>query len=121
MATKTIAAIVGDFYHKPDPMLEALQAAGSGNNLGVEPFRDPLRLPWSDLSSFPVIAIARENRLRPTEDPSATWATEAHESALAAWVAAGGALAVLHAGLASYRNEGPWWDTVRGGFQSRTP
>jgi len=116
MAGKRIVALVGDFYHQAGPMRDALRAVADALDAVVEPVDDPATLDWSALPRDGALVVARENRLAPQEDPKATWITQTHESGLAAFVAGGGSLAVLHAGLASYPFEGPWWDTVRGGF-----
>jgi len=116
MATERIAAIIGDFYHRAEPMLDALNVTAGSLGLSVDPVPDPLRLDWAGLGSYRGLVIARENRVAPNENPARLWATEEHEAALAAFVKSGGALAVLHAGLASYRIAGPWFETVRGGF-----
>ncbi len=111
-----IAALVGDYYHKAEPMVEALEAAARSLGLTVDPFEDPLALPWDRLQPYRAIVVAREDRVAPAESKE-VWAGSRHETALAGFVRAGGALLVLHAGLASYPTDGPWFDTVRGAFQ----
>jgi len=111
-----IAALVGDYYHNAEPMVEALDAAARSLGLTLDPFQDPMALAWDRLQSYRALIVARENRTAPP-DPKPVWAGPRHEAALAGFVQAGGALLVLHAGLASYPAAGPWFDTVRGAFQ----
>ncbi|HET6488075.1 MAG TPA: ThuA domain-containing protein [Spirochaetia bacterium] len=111
-----IAALVGDYYHKAGPMLEALETVARALSLSLEPFEDPLALSWDRLQPYRALVVAREDRMAPP-DGKAVWAGRRHETALAEYVQAGGALLVLHAGLASYPTDGPWFETVRGAFQ----
>jgi type 1 glutamine amidotransferase len=108
-----IAALIGDYYHEPGPMRDALEGTASG--IGIDFFTDPLRVPWDRLSDYKVLVVAREGRMAPKES-NAVWHTETHEEAIAAFVRAGGGLVGLHAGLASYKHTGPYGSTLRGTF-----
>jgi type 1 glutamine amidotransferase len=114
MPASRIAALVGDFYHEPDPMRAALEAA-AGSDARIDFFTDPLAAPWEKLSDYAVLVMAREGRLAPRES-KAVWITERHEQAIAAFVRAGGGLVGLHAGLASYAHAGPYGSTLHGTF-----
>ena len=110
-----IAALVGDFYHAPDGMRDTLQAAAARAGFELTAFTDPARLPWDSLADFEGLVMAKENRVEPTKS-SAVWATSKLETAIAEFVAGGGALIGLHNGLASFDEQGAYFQTLRGGF-----
>jgi type 1 glutamine amidotransferase len=116
MAAQQVAALVGDYYHKPEPMQETLQQVGGSSGVEVRFFTDPTLLPWDSLRDFRALIMVKENRTMPAES-NAVWATPKHEAAIAAFAAAGGALIGLHNGLASYDTDGAYFNTVRGSFQ----
>jgi type 1 glutamine amidotransferase len=116
MAARRIAALVGDFYHKAEPMRDALQHAAAGMGFELEAFAEPAQVPWNSLADFRGLVMAKENRIAPAES-NAVWATGKHEAAIAAYASAGGAVIGLHNGLASFDAEGAYLQTVRGGFQ----
>ncbi len=101
-------------------MKDCLEAWALGCGVRVDFCLDPAAGPWHDLTAYSGIVVARENR---TDPPSsgAVWATRMHEEAISGFVDKGGALVVLHAGLASYPQAGPWFDTVRGAFLYHPP
>ncbi len=116
MAQEKIVALVGDFYHGPDGMKAALERAAAALGVGLQVFTDPAALPWEALGGFRGLVMAKENRVEPTKSP-AVWATPRHETAIAEFAAAGGAVIGLHNGLASYDEKGAYASTVRGSFQ----
>jgi len=116
MAGLRIAALVGDFYHAPEAMRDTLQQAVERAGFELQSFTDPAEVPWDILADFRGLIMAKENRIAPAES-NAVWATGKHESAIADFAAAGGAVIALHNGLASYDVEGAYFQTVRGGFQ----
>ena len=116
MERKKIAALAGDYYHKPDGMTAALAAVADALGCDLDAFTDTGRMPWDALREYQALVIARENRVAPVESP-AVWATPSLESAIAQFTEAGGALVALHSGLASFDEEGPYLATVRGSFQ----
>ena len=120
MEKKRIAALVGDFYHDPEPMIRALGAAVDASLFVLEPYTDPERLPWDSLRAFAGLIIAREARVAP-ESSKEAWSTDERERAIAGYVESGGALAALHAGLASYGLSGPYGRIVRGTFLFHPP
>jgi type 1 glutamine amidotransferase len=120
MGKGRIAALVGDYYHAPEPMIGALEECIDAESYVLEPFTDPADFPWGELASRAAVVVAREAHVSP--DPSnAGRVTEAHERAIAEFVAGGGALAALHAGLANYARSGPYERTVRGTFLFHPP
>jgi type 1 glutamine amidotransferase len=120
MAKKRIAALVGDFYHAPEPMIRALEGSIDPASFELEPYTDPEKLPWDSLQAFAALVIAREARVAP-ESSKAAWNTEARERAIAENVESGGALVALHAGLASYGLSGPYGRAIRGMFLFHPP
>jgi len=116
MAAQQVVALVGDYYHKSEPMQETLQQAGSSIGVEVRFFTDAALLPWDSLGDFRGLVMVKENRTMPAES-TAVWATPKHEAAIAAFAAAGGAVIGLHNGLASYDTDGAYFNTVRGSFQ----
>jgi len=115
MIENRIAALVGDFYHEAAPMRAALEAAAKGQSSTIDFFTDPAAGPWERLSEYSLLVMAREARIAPRES-AAVWNTEAHERAIADFVAAGGGLVGLHAGLASYAHKGIYGQTLHGSF-----
>jgi type 1 glutamine amidotransferase len=115
MQKGSIAALVGDFYHTAEPMVDALRSAAETVGLALDTFTDPLKAPWDSLGGYRCLVITRENRVAPNES-EAVWASARHEKAIAAFVRSGGAFLGLHAGLASYGFEGEYFETTRGGF-----
>ncbi len=115
MKNDRIAVLAGDFYHKPESMMETLRAVSADLSLKLTAFIDPEKLPWDSLGEFGVLVVAREGRLEPQES-NAVWQTERRERAMEAFVNAGGGLAALHAGLASYDHAAPYGRTTRGIF-----
>ena len=116
MTARRIAALVGDFYHAPEAMRDSLRQAAAQIGFDLQTFTDPEALPWESLGEYRGLVMAKENRIAPTES-NAVWATRKHESAIAEFAGAGGAVVALHNGLASYDVEGAYFQTVRGGFQ----
>jgi type 1 glutamine amidotransferase len=116
MAQQRIAALVGDFYHDPEGMRDTLRQAAARIGFEVDAFTDPSEVPWSSLTAYRGLIMAKENRVAPTES-KAVWATPKHESGIADFVAAGGAVIGLHNGLSSFDPEGVYFRTVRGAFQ----
>lgn len=116
MAARQIAALVGDYYHKPEPMRDTLQETADRMGVPLKVFTEPSQLPWDSLGDFSGLVMVKEDRVTPAES-NAVWATAQHEAAIAAYAAAGGAVIGLHNGLASYDMDGAYYQTVRGGFQ----
>jgi type 1 glutamine amidotransferase len=116
MAARHIAALVGDHYHKSEPMQETLQQMTGRIGCDLKVFTEPARLPWDSLGDFRGLIMVKENRIAPAES-NAVWATGKHETAIADFAAAGGAVIGLHNGLASFDVDGAYCKTVRGAFQ----
>ncbi|HET6451383.1 MAG TPA: ThuA domain-containing protein [Spirochaetia bacterium] len=116
MAPQKIVALVGDYYHRPEGMAEALGRLSDSLDVGLDVFTDTGALPWGSLAGYRALIMAKENRVAPAES-DAVWATPAHESAIAEYAAAGGAVVALHNGLASFGETGAYFATVRGSFQ----
>ncbi len=114
MTEVRIAALVGDFYHEAGPLRTALEAAAKGQGCTIDFFADPAAGPWDRLSQYSLLVMAREGRIAPRES-NAVWNTERHERAIAGFVAAGGGLVGLHAGLA-YPHKGIYGQTLHGSF-----
>jgi type 1 glutamine amidotransferase len=116
MAARQIAALVGDYYHKPEPMQDTLRETADRMGVPLKIFTEPSQLPWDSLGELGGLIMVKENRVTPAES-KAVWATAKHEAAIASYAAAGGAVIGLHNGLASYDMDGAYFQTVRGGFQ----
>ncbi len=114
MTQNRIAALIGDFYHEAAPMRAALETAAQGKDSSIDFFTDPTALPWDRLSQYSLLVMARESRMAPLES-KAVWNAESHERAIADFVAAGGGLVGLHAGLA-YTHKGIYGQTLHGSF-----
>ena len=116
MASRRIVALIGDYYHSAVGMRALLDRLAGGWDARIEAYTDAAALPWDELGDFQALVMAKENRVAPAESAQ-VWATPRHEAAIAEFAAAGGALIGLHNGLASYDEAGPYFATVRGGFQ----
>jgi type 1 glutamine amidotransferase len=116
MAAQRIVALVGDFYHAAESMRDTLARAAGAAGVDLRTFTDPADLPWESLGTYRGLIIAKENRIAPKES-NAVWAEPKHESAIADFAEAGGAVIGLHNGLASFDMEGAYFRTVRGAFQ----
>jgi type 1 glutamine amidotransferase len=114
MTDSRIAALIGDFYHEAAPMRAALETAAAGQGSSIDFFTDPAAVPWDRLSQYSLFVMAREGRVAPLES-KAVWNTEGLERAIADFVAAGGGLVGLHAGLA-YGHKGTYSRILNGGF-----
>ena len=112
---ESIAAVLGDIYHKPDAQREALEAAARSLEWKIDVFLEPLAVPWDSLSRWRMIVMAREGRIDPSPS-NAVWFTSAHQGAISRFVRSGGALVALHAGLASYGHDSEYGRTVHGSF-----
>ena len=91
MAAFRMAAVLGDYYHKPEAQRAAIESVAGGLGAEVEVFLDPLGVPWDSLSRWAVLIMAREGRVAPAVSKD-VWFTDAHEQAVSAFVGAGGAL-----------------------------
>ncbi len=116
MASRRIAALIGDYYHAPEGVRDVLERLAAGMDAALEPFTDPAALPWGKLGDYHALVMAKENRVAPAQSTE-VWATPRHESAIEEFAAAGGALVGLHNGLASFDVAGRYFDVMRGGFQ----
>jgi type 1 glutamine amidotransferase len=116
MASRRIAALVGDYYHSADGIRVVLERLTSGLDGVLEPYTDPVRLPWDSLGSYQALVLVKENRVAPARSAD-VWATARHEQAIEDFAARGGALVGLHNGLASFDAAGRYYQTLRGGFQ----
>lgn len=115
MAAIRIAAVLGDYYHKPDGQRAALEAVAGDLGGQMDVFTSPLDVPWDSLSRWTVIVMAREGRSAPAQSKD-VWFTASHQQAISAYVKSGGALVGLHAGLASYGHDGEYGRTIHGSF-----
>jgi len=115
MAAFRMAAVLGDYYHKPEAQRAAIESVAGGLGAEVEVFLDPLGVPWDSLSRWAVLIMAREGRVAPAVSKD-VWFTDAHEQAVSAFVGAGGALVALHAGLSLYGHDGVYGRTTHGSF-----
>ncbi len=95
-------------------------AVTEGKDLAVDFFTEPGYLPLLDIAAFRCLVVAKSNHEVPGE-AGGIWANEAYETAIAGFARSGGALVVLHSGLAFDRTDGPWFETVRGTFLFHPP
>jgi type 1 glutamine amidotransferase len=110
-----IAALIGDFYHEPGPQRAAIEGSLPSDRARIDFFSDPAALPWTDLSDYDALVVAREAKLAPRES-DATWMTENEERALHAFVRSGKGLVGLHSGLASYGHASTYGRILHGSF-----
>ncbi len=111
-----IAAVLGDDYHDPAAQTAVLRETAREIGASIDTFLDPLGVPWESLSQWSMIIMAREGRKLPKTSKD-VWFTPAHEHQLSAYVHAGGSLAALHAGIASYGHTGEYGRLIHGSFE----
>ena len=120
---RKVFAFIGDFYHEPAILKQAIQTA-------VSPFSDvslECQLPTAKgvlqalAQEVAIIIIGAENRINPEDEVVHYWLTDEIDDQLEAYVAAGGSLLVLHSGLASYPSASKYRKMIKGEFISHPP
>lgn len=115
---KKILALVGDYYHSHDNLLNALKSISKQVfpdcniiDSNVENFK-------SFLQQVPdAIVIAKENRINPQNRIVKYWMTEEIERKIKEYVESGGRLFVWHSGLSSYPENGLFCSLIKGYFK----
>lgn len=114
--SKTVYAILGDYYHDHDLAFNALKKATEGQD--IELHDAEIKDMDEILSQKPnLIVLDKENRLNPVDEEVKYWMNTDAENGIARYVASGGAWLAWHAGLASYPTGGAYHAMLRGFFK----
>ncbi|WHX49449.1 ThuA domain-containing protein [Paenibacillus woosongensis] len=115
---KRIFALLGDYYHDHDLILDSLKAAIAPmgdhvelQDIGVDNLASAL------LEKPDLFVLNKENRLNPTDEQIRCWMTPELETQISDYVQQGGSWLAWHAGLASYPEEGPYGLMLKGMFK----
>ncbi|MGG6309380.1 ThuA domain-containing protein [Paenibacillus macerans] len=115
---KNIYALLGDYYHDHDLILNALQSAIEMLGGDIELHDIDTKDLSSALATRPdLVILNKENRLNPTDQHVKLWMTPDLETQIADYVRRGGSWLGWHAGLASYPEEGPFGTMLKGMFK----
>lgn len=111
---KKILAIVGDFYHPADYLIEGLKNCLKENFLlnVKENYRN---ISWSKLQEYDVFILAGSVKVNPKENDE-IWLTDKHQEQIHNYVLKGGKLFVLHSGLSGYPKDGLLRRLIKGHF-----
>ncbi|MFF2481430.1 ThuA domain-containing protein [Paenibacillus sp. NPDC058071] len=118
----SIVAIIGDYYHREEPIRKALLTAAHSSFGGEDAvsirFIDAADL-LQALSDRPdAVVLFKENRIDPVGVRDAMWMNDTIERGIESYVKEGGGWLAWHSGLASYPREGAYVGMLRGGFVS---
>lgn len=116
---KRIYGVLGDYYHQDTyaraAIKQACQQLGTATFIQgkIEALQQLLAEDKPD-----ILLIAIENRINPEDPVVHNWLTPELDQALATYVAEGGRLLALHAGLASYPMDSQYVGLLKGYFVS---
>ncbi|MCD8510724.1 MAG: ThuA domain-containing protein [Bacillus sp. (in: Bacteria)] len=119
---KHVTVLLGDYWHKAQPLKEGLENA-------LAPVNSELKLNYINYDELipqlkenpDLVIISKENRLNPQDDVIYTWMTPEIEEALSNYVKAGGSILAWHSGLAEYEPDGEYIAMLRGHFLYHPP
>ncbi|WAM31364.1 ThuA domain-containing protein [Caldicellulosiruptor naganoensis] len=115
---KKVLALVGDYYHGHDNLLNALKNALADISKNYEVIDSRVEDFESFLDQKPdAIVIAKENRINPQDPEIKHWMTGRIEKKIKDYVESGGRLFVWHSGLASYPENGLFCTLIKGYFK----
>lgn len=117
--TKSVLALIGDYYHPASNIEPALRTAFSNlESLGYQLTLIETDALLSQLNARPAAVILyKENRVNPEVQNPDNWMTAEIEKAIAGYVRSGGAWLAWHAGMASFPSPGDYTDMLRGSFE----
>ncbi|WAM33672.1 ThuA domain-containing protein [Caldicellulosiruptor morganii] len=115
---KKVLALVGDYYHNHDNLLNALKSI-------FEELSEEYDLIDSTIEDFEwfldkkpyAVVIAAENRINPQDAEIKYWMTVEIAKKIKEYVEGGGRLFVWHSGLASYPENGLFCSLIKGYFK----
>jgi type 1 glutamine amidotransferase len=116
---KRVVAIIGDYYHRPEHIAEALNQAlrsriDSGEldlkYIAIEQLQDALT------EQPNVIIMFAEDRVTPEINNEAKWMSAEMATLIVRYVEEGGSWLAWHSGLASYDPDGAYVTMLRGHF-----
>lgn len=116
---KSIAVIIGDYFHEGHIIKDAIEAALGMHQLGskVQLHLIPVEQIMDMLSSKPdAVILFKENRLNPADAEIIRWMSEDVAQEIERYVQAGGTWLAWHAGLASYNTSGAYITLLKGHF-----
>jgi hypothetical protein len=122
MGEKTCAvlAVLGDYYHDPAVLIEALEHLPGRSRYRMLFHTVPRGFPRQATEGAQILLLARMGRLEP-EKSGELWLSGSDEQFISDFVKQGGGLLALHAALASYPAGGPLHTLLRGRFVHHPP
>ncbi|WP_058308502.1 ThuA domain-containing protein [Gracilibacillus massiliensis] len=119
---KKILAVLGDYYHRKDWAVHALESAiQSIEETVVLEYRSVDQLVESLASNPDAVILFAENRINPEDEQVKTWMDEEAASVIAKYVENGGGWLAWHSGLASYDNVQAYTSMLHGQFKYHPP
>jgi type 1 glutamine amidotransferase len=115
-----VLALLGDHYHDPVILMEALEHLPERDRFEILPHTKPEGFPRQAAERAQILLLARIGRLGPGE-PAELWLDESEEQFICDFVDRGGGLLALHGALASYPAGGPLHRLLRGRFVHHPP
>jgi len=116
----SVLAIIGDYYHPKEAILQSLEQSLFSNNINGEIQLDlckPDQL-LKKLSARPdAVVLFTEDRVNPTDKKIYTWMTEEIANEISQYVKNGGSWLAWHSGLSSYSIDSNYTKMLRGYFE----
>ncbi|WP_312095926.1 ThuA domain-containing protein [Niallia sp.] len=113
----SILAIVGDYYHPKEAILQSLEQVLSAHEKIELEIGNPHHLLEKLAEKPDVVILFSENRVNPTDDNVHTWMTEEIADAIIQFVESGGGWLAWRSGLASYEIDSNYAKMLRGYFK----
>ncbi|TVR48153.1 MAG: hypothetical protein EA425_14840 [Puniceicoccaceae bacterium] len=111
--------ILGDYWHAPGAYENALGEAWQGLDIETETICFPTRFDPARLKDIDLLVLCAEGTLPKQRDRR--WIDPAGETAIQAFVEAGGRLLGWHSGLVAFHPEGPLHSLYGGYFRGHPP
>ncbi|RSK26111.1 trehalose utilization [Bacillus sp. HMF5848] len=112
---KKIVAVLGDYWHQEDMIIESLEAAIKNQQAQVSYIR------YHDLNKAlndrpDAVILYKENRLNPLDEIVETWMTPTLMEQIVSYVEQGGGWLAWHTGMASYPSDSSYINMLKGSF-----
>lgn len=115
-----VLAWIGDFYHSPVYIRDALSQALVAENMPVTFIEDPSLINAESLGNVQILIMFGEGRIWPNGfgKPPVQWMTEGQQKAIWDFVESGGGFLGMHNVEALYPADGPYYKLLGGVFVS---
>ncbi|SHM55939.1 ThuA domain-containing protein [Gracilibacillus kekensis] len=119
---KKILAVLGDYYHRKDWAIQALESAITSMEETIEIEYSTVDQLVENVAGNPdAVILFAENRINPEDETVRTWMDEEEASVIARYVENGGGWLAWHSGLASYDNVQNYTSMLHGYFKYHPP